>query len=1071
MSVEDRHLSPDQGQRQGNKGALEEHFVDNDQGREITRTGDTKKRDEITFSVVSKDKGILTKIIRLKSGRVVKDASECRMANGVIETVTSSMGEFGELLRRLRPNQALVHGVSQYPRARVLAKGSYSEMQDAGSESGPTVTRTREHIVYTQGPGLLLLDHDKARDNAVVIEDEALQLFTPQELVSVLVEICPGIAEAAWVSTPSTSSCIFDKDGNELRGEGSGAHIYLFPQDATDVPRFLQVFGKRLILAGYGRVEISRSGALLTRTLVDLSVGSPERLDFVAGAICEDGLKQRLPEPQLHPGHLFDTRSLLDLTKAEEQKYESILQDLKERAKPAQDSVRGTYIEQEAAKLAEVKSIDMDTAREIVRTRQDHVLSDDDLLYFARHNGKPISVAEVLEVGEGFHEQSLADPLEPDYDGGHLAKAKFYWNGGNPKIHSFAHGSVTYTFKRFRDDLEEQLSDLMERTKSDCGAPFEPESLRMLARLKQRDKSRFMQVRSEVKRINGDVLLKELDRDVDRYYVSDKIDGIKSSSSTLSDSYSSRDPSLRDIVIHFQGALVSQGEKGINLVSQSDAASKIAEELKGHFAFDIQGLRWHRFEQTIWRECSAHEFDSAVTDLLYSGTGALGFSNNYESGIVTLLQKGGRLRLPPFFKDKIPFQNGLLDVSTGQLETVTPDNAATWVLPYDYDKEAHCPNFIEWLIKAVENDDETIQLLRAWINALLTGRPDLQVFLHLVGPAGTGKSTFGRLAFILVGSENATTTSLKQLETNRFETANIYEKRLVAIEEADKYGGSVNILKAMTGQDPLRLERKHVQQQESFIYTGQTLMMSNESLASSDYTSGIERRRVTVEFKRRFTREEHSEWIKRGGEAELLHREAPGIVNWALGLTRDQVTGIFKGMPERIRRANLAAARYNNPILDWMLQCLIPDENAATQVGDKRESRENGEVIFDKASERLYPNYLTWCQRSGHKAVALQRFTAALIDASASHGVTITKKRESDGTKVTGLRIRSDGEEAWLGIVERGCSVHETMKDNRLNMLKMSAMNQFGEPAPENQTPYPADDGGYEDGQYTEVEI
>ncbi len=44
------------------------------------------------------------------------------------------------------------------------------------------------------------------------------------------------------------------------------------------------------------------------------------------------------------------------------------------------------------------------------------------------------------------------------------------------------------------------------------------------------------------------------------------------------------------------------------------------------------------------------------------------------------------------------------------------------------------------------------------------------------------------------------TTKLKELESNRFETAGIYGRRLVAIEEADKYGGAaVSVLKAMTG--------------------------------------------------------------------------------------------------------------------------------------------------------------------------------------------------------------------------------------------------------------------------------
>lgn len=73
------------------------------------------------------------------------------------------------------------------------------------------------------------------------------------------------------------------------------------------------------------------------------------------------------------------------------------------------------------------------------------------------------------------------------------------------------------------------------------------------------------------------------------------------------------------------------------------------------------------------------------------------------------------------------------------------------------------------------------------------------------------------------------------------------------------------MLKAMTGQDPLRLERKNQQQEGSFIYEGQTLMMSNERLATTDYTNGIERRRMTVELTKRITKEEWAKWSRRGG--------------------------------------------------------------------------------------------------------------------------------------------------------------------------------------------------------------
>ena len=49
---------------------------------------------------------------------------------------------------------------------------------------------------------------------------------------------------------------------------------------------------------GHGEIKVSKSGARLDRSLIDTSVASPERLDFVATPILEDGLERFAPEPQ-----------------------------------------------------------------------------------------------------------------------------------------------------------------------------------------------------------------------------------------------------------------------------------------------------------------------------------------------------------------------------------------------------------------------------------------------------------------------------------------------------------------------------------------------------------------------------------------------------------------------------------------------------------------------------------------------------------------------------------------------------------------------------------------------------
>lgn len=403
-------------------------------------------------SVATKSNGPLTKIMRLDpdTGMVVKDGSECWMAEGTLKTESfKSYKQFANGLRRLKPNQCLVHGTSAYDLADVTTIGKLAQVKkNRPADALPIIARSKEHIKYPDGPALMMFDHDKARDNSIAENDSAPKSYRTAELMKLLSTIMPEIANAGYVSTPSTSACISDKDGNELRGEGSGSHIYIIVENGRDIPRFLKVLGKWLLLAGYGRVEISRAGTLLFRTLIDLLVGSPERLDFAAGAICKDGLVQKLPVPIIHDGNHLNTALLLDLSPDEELDYNATIERLTELARPSQAIIQEQYVDQETLKLSAEKNISIDAAKQIVLSRQNRVLTDNDLLYFSHLNGKAVTVADVLNAPASYDKKPLADPLEPEYNGS-MTTAMFYWNNGKPSIHSFAHGKYTYHFKKF----------------------------------------------------------------------------------------------------------------------------------------------------------------------------------------------------------------------------------------------------------------------------------------------------------------------------------------------------------------------------------------------------------------------------------------------------------------------------------------------------------------------------------------------------------------------------------------------------------------------------------------------
>ncbi len=484
-------------------------------------------------------------------------------------------------------------------------------------------------------------------------------------------------------------------------------------------------------------------------------------------------------------------------------------------------------------------------------------------------------------------------------------------------------------------------------------------------------------------------------------------------------------------------------EKGRPILIESRVAAQFANLLKGRFAFCRESLRWHAFAETHWHAVNGIVLDELVTRMLFAGA-TEGFKARTVTAILSLLTKG-LLPLPESLDARaLPFLNGLLNLDARELEPITPDNAPIWCLPYAYDPGADCPTFKAWLLRAVDGDAETLEFLRAWLAALLTGRADLQKFLHLLGPGGTGKGAFTRLAELLVGKHNATITDLRNLEQNRFETAALYGKRLVCITDTSKYGGSVDVFKALTGQDSLRLERKHQQQGATFRFGGLVLLASNEALQTTDYTSALERRRLTVEFTRLVSDAERADWNARGGEDAILHPELPGVANWVLALSRDEVTRRLTNQPRRVVRSNREALRNNNPVADWLIENTIPQPGASVKVGDNRPFSERGRTYYEFADERLYPNYLTWCQRAKREPLALRRFSGLVIDMARSLGADVSKFTSGKGAHLKGLRLRREEEAPhdWFGGdvgSSEGCegSSEGKQSDNKLIINRM----------------------------------
>ena len=244
----------------------------------------------VTFTLFTKNNGPLTKIIKPDGqGGILKDSSRCYLDEGTAEKIYLPFAGLPHFLRTLKTNQAIGHGVCQYDKVQVV-----SQQKFVGQSH--TVTRTNEYFKYSTGPGIGMFDHDPK---------PGIEPLSPQEFKDIIGQVHPPFRDVATVYTPSTSSCIYDGDGAELSGISAGFHLYFPVEDASKLPEFGDILFKRVCVRGHGYAFITKAGTPLLRTIFDQSVFSPERLDFVAGAVCEGGCTQKLPEPVFSEGGML----------------------------------------------------------------------------------------------------------------------------------------------------------------------------------------------------------------------------------------------------------------------------------------------------------------------------------------------------------------------------------------------------------------------------------------------------------------------------------------------------------------------------------------------------------------------------------------------------------------------------------------------------------------------------------------------------------------------------------------------------------------------------------------------
>jgi hypothetical protein len=401
----------------------------------------------IEITHLAKRGGPLTKRIFLAGdGTYQSDGSACVMAEGDGHRVElAGVEPLADIISQMEPHEALALGTLEAGRPDKV--GIVTKAKLNGSARPDLIARTAGAIVYRpRQPAFALLDYDLKGMPA----EAGARIDAAGGYWSALVTVIPALADVARVVRRSTSAGLYREDTGEKLPGSYGMHVYVEVEDGADIPRFLSTLHERCWLAGLGWSMVGAGGQLLERSIVDRTVGAPERLVFEGAPILVAPLAQNADSrrPVATEGVPLDTvatcppLTILETARLVELRAQEAQRLTAERAR-----VRDEFIKDRAAALSARTGMSSERARRIVARQCDGgVLYPSEVLPFDDPALAGRTVADVLADPAGYEGETLADPLEGvDYG---RCKARIMREAdGWPWVHSFAHGRTTYRLR------------------------------------------------------------------------------------------------------------------------------------------------------------------------------------------------------------------------------------------------------------------------------------------------------------------------------------------------------------------------------------------------------------------------------------------------------------------------------------------------------------------------------------------------------------------------------------------------------------------------------------------------
>jgi putative DNA primase/helicase len=329
-------------------------------------------------------------------------------------------------------------------------------------------------------------------------------------------------------------------------------------------------------------------------------------------------------------------------------------------------------------------------------------------------------------------------------------------------------------------------------------------------------------------------------------------------------------------------------------------------------------------------------------------------------------------------------QNGTLDLRNGKLKGHDPDDRITKIVPVDYDPDAPCPRFKQFLKEALV-DETVIKFVRRYAGYTLTGITRERLLAILYGFGKNGKTTLVELLHEVLG-DYARNTDVETLLIKKYQgvgndVAALKGARFVSAAEVEKGRRlAESKVKQLTGRDTVTA-RFLFGENFDFKPEFKLWLSTNNKPVIQGTDDAIWDRIRLIPLTQRFD----------GSKAD------PKLPD----KLRNELAGVFSWMVEGC--------------LEWQEHGLEEPKTVTDATNQYREEMDTLASFLDEVcvmgphyrvlAERLYQRYAMWCDNSGERKDPKKAFVARLEERG------FERRRETAGV--------NKGRYIWLGIGPR----------------------------------------------------